>query len=770
MSEQMYDDRSLGRLAAAWMTDDVTGTADTAHLDQILSATGQTRPAPRWLALLKEPPMRIQTQQRIVAGSPARRPILVLAGIGLLILALVAAIVGAQLLQPSKTVTDDWPMLRGDPGHAGLSAAGPIGRPVVDWRYQASGSVTKSIAIVGDLAYVPSDDGALHAVDVATGQERWSAATGTAGSGAGLAVVGDSLFTVGADGRLRSFDAASGAPRWTSATAAVDPSQLTVAAETAFVGSGSGELVAFSLVDGAERWRTLVSQSGRVNTPASDGTSVYAGSFGGGYVAIEAATGTVRWRVDTGAAETATAVVADGIAYIGGAETETGKLFAIDADSGQPRWTVDEPLFAPTVAGGVAYTSDHTGTVAAIDTTTGEFVWRIELQGATRPSAMSGTTLFVPIDGERRIYALDTATGGVLWSLDVDGNNQCCLAIAKGSIFAGLITGNVLRISGDGTSLTPAQPPTAGPSLSPTEAPASVAPPVAEFVWESSGPDESFIPPGGISFDADGRIWAPDPINSRFAIFERDGTFVEYWSGSGEGTFNLRRDNGDGYGMVAFAPDGSFYVLDVGNLRVVHFDADREFVSAWGEFGSGPGEYNNMIAIAVHTDGTVYVVDDVRGVAEKYDPDGKVIGTVDVFSNTTPGFNKATGLAIDADGNLFVSQSSPEQVVKFSPSGELLTTYGAASGPGAFPNYAGPLAVDAQGRVFVTTPPHDGTSPGVLVFDADGTYIGGFGPPASGILLDGEGNAFVLDPGGFEKEDFHSGSVQMFRLLPPLAP
>ena len=41
---------------------------------------------------------------------------------------------------------------------------------------------------------------------------------------------------------------------------------------------------------------------------------------------------------------------------------------------------------------------------------------------------------------------------------------------------------------------------------------------------------------------------------------------------------------------------------------------------------------------------------------------------------------------------------------------------------------------------------------------------------ASGILLDGEGNAFVLDHGDFEKGDFESGSVQMFRLLPPLVP
>jgi hypothetical protein len=92
MNAEMYDDAKLARLAAAWMTDDVAGTASEAHLDQIITATGRVRPLPRWLALLKEPPMRIQTHTRLVAGLPIRRPVIVFAVVALLMLALAAGL------------------------------------------------------------------------------------------------------------------------------------------------------------------------------------------------------------------------------------------------------------------------------------------------------------------------------------------------------------------------------------------------------------------------------------------------------------------------------------------------------------------------------------------------------------------------------------------------------------------------------------------------------------------------------------------------------
>jgi outer membrane protein assembly factor BamB len=786
MSTQLYDDARLARLAADWMTQDVAGAAADDHLDQILSATGRMRPLPRWLALLKEPSMRTKTMTRVAVGSPARRPILVLATIALLILALVVATIGAQVLFPPRpAAADDWPMFRGDSTRTGLGITGPVGNPVIAWRRELDAPVTRNLAIVGDYVYALSDDGKLHSLALGSGADRWVVDAGVADIGSGPAVLDSTVYIIDAGGHVRALDAATGGSRWTSATAAVDPSLPAFDSAHIFVGTGGGELVAFDRATGAERWRKRVSTLGRVNSPATDGTSVFVGTEGS-FVAFDAATGTERWRIDTGTDLTATAVAAAGIAYIGASpDTTAGSLRAVDAATGEIRWTLSGPWSSPTVSDGVGYVSTGGGEVAAIDTADGSLLWRRAFAGRVRPPAVAGGVLYVPADTERRVYALDAATGGELSQVDLDGGVQCCIAVAKGSVWVGTVIGSVYRISGDGAALLPAPLPsvavTVAPTVVPTASTSAPAPELASFVWRSSGQGQGWTPPAGLTLDTQGNIWAPDAPNSRFAIFERDGTFLEYWGekGAGDGRFDLQRENGDGYGSVAFAPDGTFYVLDAGNRRVVKFDADRRFVLTWGGFGDGPGNYRDPMGIAVDREGFVWVADAIRGHAEKYDPEGNVVATIDVFSNTTPGFNQGNGLALDADGNLYISQSNPNQIAKFSPQGELLATFG-ESGPRVFATeYPGQVAVDAEGRVFVTLGPGRGELPGVAVFAADGTYLGGFGPLGFddgflsfpiGVALDAEGNVYVLDFGGSSLDDSQSGEVQQWRLMPPLAP
>ena len=49
----------------------------------------------------------------------------------------------------------------------------------------------------------------------------------------------------------------------------------------------------------------------------------------------------------------------------------------------------------------------------------------------------------------------------------------------------------------------------------------------------------------------------------RVAIFDPDGKLLEEWgeSGDGPGQFDFTRGNGDGYGTLAFAKDGTLYML-----------------------------------------------------------------------------------------------------------------------------------------------------------------------------------------------------------------
>ncbi len=311
------------------------------------------------------------------------------------------------------------------------------------------------------------------------------------------------------------------------------------------------------------------------------------------------------------------------------------------------------------------------------------------------------------------------------------GGNECCIAVAHGSVFVGTSAGGVYDIGGDGTAVAPLPL----QSFSPTAVPAATvagstsgspsatgtpAPSPVTFLWKATDPGATIIP-NALTFDLAGRIWATDGPHDRFAIFDQDGTFVEFWgtSGTGDGQLKLTRANGNPYGAVAFEPDGSFFALDVGNRRVQHFDAKRTFVHAWGSFGSGPGQFSGPVGIAIGSDGNVHVLDDVRGVIETYDQNGKVLGSIPAFS--TPG-EGANSLAIDSHGDFYVSQINPNQVIRMDPTGKVRMTYGAPrSGAGEFHEQPGGMSVDAAGRLYVTQGPNRGDSPGVQVFGPDGT-------------------------------------------------
>jgi tripartite motif-containing protein 71 len=280
--------------------------------------------------------------------------------------------------------------------------------------------------------------------------------------------------------------------------------------------------------------------------------------------------------------------------------------------------------------------------------------------------------------------------------------------------------------------------------------------------------------PSGMALDPTGRLWVADTGNSRFAIFDPDGTVIEYWEhrGSGEGEFLLERSNGDGFGGIAFAPDGSFYVLDVGNHRVEHFDRERKFLKAWGSFGSDPGHFIYPIGLAVGSDAVVYVLDDKRDVVERFDSNGNVLGHITAYPDAPVGYDSAGTFIVDADGDVYTAiWMVYNEVLKLDSRGAVIETFGSSgSGPGQFPGQAGAGAVDAAGRLFVSQDP-SGTGDKILIFGADGAFQASFGLSGSadgqvkfpfGIVLDGAGNVYVTDAA--------TNRVEKFRLFPPFAP
>lgn len=156
-----------------------------------------------------------------------------------------------------------------------------------------------------------------------------------------------------------------------------------------------------------------------------------------------------------------------------------------------------------------------------------------------------------------------------------------------------------------------------------------------ETLWEAGGPALDPDEIGTMAMDIDpltGNLWVAVPHADRYWILSPDGEFLGEWgeSGSGPGQFRFEspaQTVPSAVGAIAFAPDGSFYVGDLGNFRVQHFGPDRGYLGEWGSFGREDGQFLHLWSIA--TDGTSVLVGDCgRWDTQVFTPTGEHVRTL----------------------------------------------------------------------------------------------------------------------------------------------
>jgi hypothetical protein len=193
------------------------------------------------------------------------------------------------------------------------------------------------------------------------------------------------------------------------------------------------------------------------------------------------------------------------------------------------------------------------------------------------------------------------------------------------------------------------------PSVSPTPAATSaVTLGSLKLLWQGGGPVTDRTSTVATAIDpVTGNLWVAVPFENRYWIMSPDGKYLESWgkAGTGPGQFDFsdHAQTPDAWGAIAFTPDGGFYVGDTGNHRVQQFDKSRRFVRAWGTFGTGDGQFVQIVSVA--TDGkTVYVGDGDRYDTQAFDSSGTFVRSF----GADGGFYN---LALDAKGVLHATNA-----------------------------------------------------------------------------------------------------------------
>jgi len=225
---------------------------------------------------------------------------------------------------------------------------------------------------------------------------------------------------------------------------------------------------------------------------------------------------------------------------------------------------------------------------------------------------------------------------------------------------------------------------------------------------------------------------------------------------------------------LAFAKDGTVYVADSRNHRVLHLDMEGKVLHEWGTFADGvntpvaSGTFNEPWGIAVAPDGSVYVTDTWNHRVEKFTSTGKFITAWGIFGQgeTPDSFYGPRGLAVDAEGRVYITDTGNKRIAVFDGSGNFITQFGSAGlDPGLFDEPVG-ITVDKNGTVYVvdtwnqriqTFIPVETEGDLSFVPEKQWDVYGWFGQSLDNkpfIAVNDDLHVFVTDPDGFRVMEF----------------
>jgi DNA-binding beta-propeller fold protein YncE len=121
------------------------------------------------------------------------------------------------------------------------------------------------------------------------------------------------------------------------------------------------------------------------------------------------------------------------------------------------------------------------------------------------------------------------------------------------------------------------------------------------------------------------------------------------------------------------AAGNSFFSDGYGNSRVVKYDKDGNWVKAWGQRGTAPGEFHNPHTIATDAKGNVYVGDRENNRIQVFDGDGTFLKQW-----TNVGAPWAVCITPGPNQVLYTSDSNPGRIYKLDLNGNILGVFGKA--------------------------------------------------------------------------------------------
>jgi hypothetical protein len=168
-------------------------------------------------------------------------------------------------------------------------------------------------------------------------------------------------------------------------------------------------------------------------------------------------------------------------------------------------------------------------------------------------------------------------------------------------------------------------------------------------------------------------------------------------TGSGAGQFNTPAGV-EIWGQPCGSNSCRFLVADSGNNRVQAFDASGNFVSTYGTPGSGNGQFNNPLGLAIDSTGDIILADSGNNRLQVLSFNGT---NFNFIRTITASFNKPAGLWVYGD-RIIVADTGNNRIKVLDIQGNLLAEYMSPNDgrTGTFNQPRG-VAIDYDGNIVV---------------------------------------------------------------------
>ena len=174
-------------------------------------------------------------------------------------------------------------------------------------------------------------------------------------------------------------------------------------------------------------------------------------------------------------------------------------------------------------------------------------------------------------------------------------------------------------------------------------------------------------------YDPERSVWVVHETFHQIYVFSNDGSELLMTLGEKE----VAGDDETHFGRpqdVAFLPDGRILVADgLDNHRVVILDEHGDYISEFGSFGDGPGQFNGIHALGIGPDGLIFALDRSGGRVNVFrtTDDPAEVEFVDVW-----GSNMSLTLdVIVGEDHIWLTALGPLRFIKFDFEGNVLYTW-----------------------------------------------------------------------------------------------